>query len=91
MSNIIEINEDKFQFKVKGQMLEISQATVPQEINHQNKLKNISDDGGDLEKLYEANIEYLVLLGGNEQILRNVSRNGLLQIIRTVDGSSEKK
>lgn len=91
MSNVIDINEDCWKFKVKGKIIEIAQATVEQEINHQNKLHELEKDGAPAERLYEQNLNYLESLGGDRESLRGISRHGFMQILRTITSLESKK
>ena len=93
---MLEINDDKWQIKVKGMLQEFSQPTVDQEINHQTRLGEIEKDGDllnseTMRKLYEANMDYLVMLGGEEKVLRGVSRSGFLTILQAIGGEYKKK
>lgn len=91
MSNVVEINDDAYKFKVKGKLITIEQATVGQEIAHQKKLKEITENGNDMEALYEANVNYLVDLGADENALRAVSRAGFMKILNTISGEASGK
>ena len=89
MGKVVEINEDKWQFKIKGKIQEFDQPTVAQEINHQKRLEAIGVS--DITKLFEANLQFLVELGGEEEVLKNVSKNGFIQILNTIGGEARKK
>ncbi len=89
MGKVVEINEDKWQFKIKGKIQEFDQPTVAQEINHQKRLEEIGTS--DITKLFEANLQFLVELGGEEEVLKNVSKNGFIQILNTIGGEARKK
>lgn len=95
MSDIIDIDESKFKFKIKGELVEISQPTLPQELEHETRLQKIQKEAKEDEpiigKLYEANIAYLVSLGAPEKVLRGVSRAGFMQIINHINGVAKKK
>jgi len=92
MSNIVEISEEQFQFKIKGTIISIDQATVDQELDHQEKLKKIQDkEDYDMKELYETNLKYLISLGADEKIIRSVSRAGFLKILSTINGEEQKK
>lgn len=90
MSKVIEINEDSWQFKVKGRMLNIAQATVKQELEQEKLLMELSGDKASGEELFEAQLKYLVSLGGDEGILRDVSRHGFMTILQTISDLSKK-
>ena len=90
MSKVIEINEECWEFNVKGKMLKIEQATVHQELSHEKKLQTLSEAGASGEELFEAQLGYLVSLGGDEAILRDVSRHGFMTILRTISDLSKK-
>ena len=87
---MIEINEERFKFKVSGQVLEISQASVKQEIEHQKKIQDIQERNAGIEELFEANIKYLIELGAKEDVIRSMSRNGFMQILEHVSGVVKK-
>jgi hypothetical protein len=87
---VVEIPDGDWQFKSKGVLINIRQATVEEEISHQNNLIEISKREDNTLDLYQSNLDYLVMLGGDESALKNTSRHGFVMILETVMGDGKK-
>ncbi len=88
-NDVIEISEANWKFKIKGQMVELRQASVEETFKYEEKLEKLGDKNG--KKSYEVYMDYIVNLGGDEKLFRSLSLNGFMEVIRAVSGLGKKK
>ena len=83
---VFELEDTEFVFKYKGKEMTLREPTLPEGFALDKKMKECKEDA---EKMYNANLDYLVKLGGDKEALQSMSLNNIIKVVEIVNGKKK--